>query len=122
MAQLVVDHCDAPVGHGCRSAGQQQHRVCGRLVGRGARTSLSLLLIRRCRRLSDEPVVGTTRVARLIDPDVAATISVAVNATGPGSIAARAFVAAARSLSFGELSYRSTTGNRRAPQVPTGPS
>jgi DNA-binding transcriptional LysR family regulator len=68
------------------------------------------------------PVVGVTRVARLIDPDIGATISVAVNATGPGSIAAQAFVAAAKSLSLDEFCYRSTTGNRRAPQVPTGPS
>jgi DNA-binding transcriptional LysR family regulator len=68
------------------------------------------------------PVVGTARVARLTDPDVGATISVAVNASSPGSIAARAFVAAARSLSFDEFCYRTTTGSRRAPQVPTGPS
>jgi DNA-binding transcriptional LysR family regulator len=77
------------------------------------------------------PVIGTTSVAQLIDPDIGATISVAVNATSPGSIAARAFVAAARSLSLSEFfertlssqgDYRTTIGSRRAPQVPTGPS
>ena len=44
------------------------------------------------------PVVGTTRIARLTDPDVRAQISVAINATTPGSIAARAFVTAAKGL------------------------
>jgi DNA-binding transcriptional LysR family regulator len=45
-------------------------------------------------------VVGTTR---LVDPDMRAQISVAINATTPGSIAARAFVAAAKDLALNEL-------------------
>lgn len=44
------------------------------------------------------PVVSTARVVPLIEPDVRAPISVAINATSPGSIAARAFVAAAKEL------------------------
>jgi DNA-binding transcriptional LysR family regulator len=83
------------------------------------------------------PVVGTTRVVWLIDPGIAATISVAINATSPGSMAARAFVASAKGLALNEFfdqtllsrrdstggpRYRTTTGSRRAPQVPTGPS
>ncbi|HYZ68659.1 MAG TPA: LysR family transcriptional regulator [Mycobacterium sp.] len=49
------------------------------------------------------PVVGTTRIARLTEPDVRAQISVAINATTPGSVVARAFVAAAKGLALNEL-------------------
>jgi DNA-binding transcriptional LysR family regulator len=49
------------------------------------------------------PVIGTTRVARLIEPDSRAQMSVAINATTPGSVAARAFVVAAKGLALNEL-------------------
>jgi DNA-binding transcriptional LysR family regulator len=38
------------------------------------------------------PVVGTTIVVRLVEPDTRAQMSVAINATTPGSLAARAFI------------------------------
>jgi len=49
------------------------------------------------------PVIGTTRIARLINPDVRAQISVAINSTTPGSMAARAFVSAAKGLAFNDF-------------------
>jgi DNA-binding transcriptional LysR family regulator len=49
------------------------------------------------------PVIGTARIVRLTEPDIRAQISVAVNATTPGSIAARAFVTAAKGLALNEL-------------------
>jgi DNA-binding transcriptional LysR family regulator len=49
------------------------------------------------------PVIGTARAARLINPVATAQISVAVNAATPGSVAARAFVAAANRLSLNEF-------------------
>jgi len=49
------------------------------------------------------PVVGTARIARLIEPDTRAQMAVAINATGPGSITAQAFVTAARGLALNEF-------------------
>lgn len=49
------------------------------------------------------PVIGRTRAVRLVDPDVRNQVSVAIHAVTPGSVAARAFMAAARSLSLDEL-------------------
>lgn len=49
------------------------------------------------------PVIATTRVARLIEPDTRAQMSVAINATRPGSVAARAFVATAKGLALDEF-------------------
>jgi DNA-binding transcriptional LysR family regulator len=48
------------------------------------------------------PVVGNTRAVRLV-PDARAQISVAIHAVTPGSVAARAFVTAAMSLSLAEF-------------------
>ena len=49
------------------------------------------------------PVIGTTRVIRLIEPDTRAQMSVAINATTPGSVAARAFVTTAKGLALDEF-------------------
>ena len=49
------------------------------------------------------PVVGTTSIARLVEPDTRAQMAIAINATTPGSIAARAFIAAAKSLALNEV-------------------
>ena len=49
------------------------------------------------------PVTSRTRVVRLVDPDARAQISVATHAATPGSVAARAFVTAAQSLSLDEV-------------------
>jgi DNA-binding transcriptional LysR family regulator len=49
------------------------------------------------------PVTGRTRAVRLVEPDARAKISVAINAATPGSITARAFVAAAKSLALDEF-------------------
>jgi DNA-binding transcriptional LysR family regulator len=49
------------------------------------------------------PVVGTTRVIRLVEPDARAQISVAIPAATPGSVVARAFVTAARGLALDEF-------------------
>jgi DNA-binding transcriptional LysR family regulator len=49
------------------------------------------------------PVVGRTRIARLVEPDARAQISVATHAATPGSVAARAFVTAAKGLSLDEF-------------------
>ncbi|GAA1215097.1 LysR family transcriptional regulator [Pseudonocardia alaniniphila] len=49
------------------------------------------------------PVIGRTRAVRLVDPVVRAQVSVAIHAATPGSVAARAFVKAATSLSLAEL-------------------
>jgi DNA-binding transcriptional LysR family regulator len=49
------------------------------------------------------PVIGRTRVARLVDPDARAQVSVAIHAATPGSVTARAFVTAAKGLSLDEF-------------------
>jgi hypothetical protein len=49
------------------------------------------------------PVVGTARIVRLIEPDARARMAVAISATTPGSMAARAFVAAAQSVALDEF-------------------
>jgi len=49
------------------------------------------------------PVVGTTSTARLVEPDTRAQMAIAINATTPGSIAARAFIAVAKSLALNEV-------------------
>jgi DNA-binding transcriptional LysR family regulator len=49
------------------------------------------------------PVVGRTRAVRLVNPDARAQVSVAIHAAAPGSVTARAFVAAARGLALDEL-------------------
>jgi DNA-binding transcriptional LysR family regulator len=49
------------------------------------------------------PVVGRTRVVRLVEPDARARISVATHSATPGSVAARAFVTAAKGLSLDEF-------------------
>jgi DNA-binding transcriptional LysR family regulator len=49
------------------------------------------------------PVVGTTSVAELVDPDTRAQVSVAINAASPGSVAARAFQSTAKGLSLNEF-------------------
>jgi len=49
------------------------------------------------------PVIGRTRVVRLVEPDVRAQVSVATHAATPGSVAARAFVTAAKGLSLDEF-------------------
>ncbi|WP_199547831.1 LysR family transcriptional regulator [Streptomyces sp. N35] len=46
------------------------------------------------------PVIGRTRAVPLVSPDVRAQVSVAIHAATPGSVAARAFVAAATGLSL----------------------
>jgi DNA-binding transcriptional LysR family regulator len=52
------------------------------------------------------PVVSTTMFVPLVEPDVRAPISVAINAASPGSIAARAFVATAKGLGLNEFFER----------------
>ena len=49
------------------------------------------------------PVIGRTRAVPLIEPDARAQMSVAINAATPGSVVARAFVAAARGLALDEF-------------------
>jgi hypothetical protein len=49
------------------------------------------------------PVVGRARAILLVEPDVRAQVSVATHAATPGSVVARAFVAAARGLSLDEF-------------------
>jgi DNA-binding transcriptional LysR family regulator len=49
------------------------------------------------------PVIGRTRAVRLVDPDARAQVSVAIHAATPGSVAARAFVNAATSLSLDDF-------------------
>ncbi|MCW2652463.1 MAG: cynR 3 [Mycobacterium sp.] len=63
------------------------------------------------------PVIGTTRIARLVDPHATAEISVAINATKPGSPAARAFVDAAKGLELNNSLGRLSTGQYTAEQV-----
>jgi DNA-binding transcriptional LysR family regulator len=48
------------------------------------------------------PVIGKTRAVALVDPIVRTQVSVATHAATPGSVAARAFVAAAKSLPLAE--------------------
>jgi DNA-binding transcriptional LysR family regulator len=55
------------------------------------------------------PVILTSKVARLVEPDAAAQMSVAVNAAKPGSVAARAFVAIAKGLALDEFFDRPVT-------------
>jgi DNA-binding transcriptional LysR family regulator len=54
-------------------------------------------------RLHALPVIATTPVARLIDPDTRAQISLAISATTPGSAVARASVTTAKGLALNEL-------------------
>jgi hypothetical protein len=49
------------------------------------------------------PVVGRARAVRLVAPDARAQISVATHAASPGSVVARAFVAAVQGLSLDEF-------------------
>jgi DNA-binding transcriptional LysR family regulator len=49
------------------------------------------------------PVVGRARAVRLVAPDASAQISVATHAASPGSVVARAFVAALQSLSLDDF-------------------
>jgi DNA-binding transcriptional LysR family regulator len=49
------------------------------------------------------PVVGRARAVRLVEPDIRAQVSVATHAATPGSVVARAFVAAAQGLSLDEF-------------------
>jgi len=49
------------------------------------------------------PVVGRTRVVRLVEPDTRAQISVATQAATPGSVTARAFVAVTQGLFLDEF-------------------
>jgi DNA-binding transcriptional LysR family regulator len=49
------------------------------------------------------PVIDTTRVARLVDPETTAEVSVAIHAATPGSVTARAFVTAAKGLALNEF-------------------
>jgi DNA-binding transcriptional LysR family regulator len=49
------------------------------------------------------PVVGRTRVVRLVEPQARAQVSVAMHAATPGSVVARAFVSAAQVLSLDEF-------------------
>jgi hypothetical protein len=49
------------------------------------------------------PVVGTTSVVRLVEPDIRVQMSVAIKATTPGSLAARAFIPTATSLALNEF-------------------
>ena len=58
------------------------------------------------------PVVSTAMFVPLVEPDVWAPISVAINAASPGSIAARAFVATAKELGLNELFGRTLLCSR----------
>jgi DNA-binding transcriptional LysR family regulator len=58
------------------------------------------------------PVVSTAMFVPLVEPDVRAPISVAINAASPGSIAARAFVATAKELGLNELFERTLLCSR----------
>ncbi|MDT5009856.1 MAG: hypothetical protein QOH57_1473 [Mycobacterium sp.] len=49
------------------------------------------------------PVVGRARAVRLVAPDAGAQISVATHAASPGSVVARAFMAAVQGLSMDEF-------------------
>jgi DNA-binding transcriptional LysR family regulator len=49
------------------------------------------------------PVVGRARALRLVDRDARAQVSVAIHAATPGSVAARAFVTAATTLSLDDF-------------------
>jgi DNA-binding transcriptional LysR family regulator len=49
------------------------------------------------------PVIGRMRAVRLVDPDARVQVSVAIHATTPGSVAARAFVQVATGLSLAEF-------------------
>lgn len=55
------------------------------------------------------PVVLTSKVARLVEPEATAQMSVAVNAARPGSVAARAFVTTATGLALNEFFDRPMT-------------
>jgi DNA-binding transcriptional LysR family regulator len=56
------------------------------------------------------PVVGRARAVRLVAPDASAQISVATHAASPGSVVARAFVAAVQGLSMDELFDQPVSG------------
>ena len=58
------------------------------------------------------PVVSTTKIVPLTTPDVRAPISLATNAASPGSIAARAFVTAAKGLELNEFFDRTLLCSR----------
>lgn len=53
--------------------------------------------------LSAMPVIGRTRALPLVDPEAGTQISVAIHAATPGSVAARAFVDAAKGLALDEF-------------------
>jgi DNA-binding transcriptional LysR family regulator len=57
------------------------------------------------------PVISTAKVARLIQPDARAQMSVAINAAVPGSLAARAFLSAAKGVAYNELFDRRLMGS-----------
>jgi DNA-binding transcriptional LysR family regulator len=59
--------------------------------------------------LAAMPVHGTTRIARLIEPDARAQVAVAINASTPGSRIARAFATAAQGLALNEFFDRPLT-------------
>ena len=58
------------------------------------------------------PVIATVRSVRLVNPIASAQISVAITASTPGTVAARAFVSAAKSLSLNEFFGHSDTSGR----------
>jgi hypothetical protein len=64
------------------------------------------------------PVIGRTRAVRLLAPDAGAQISVATHAATPGSVTARAFVAAAQGLSLDEFFEQSLPTDLRSVCAP----
>jgi DNA-binding transcriptional LysR family regulator len=58
------------------------------------------------------PVVSTAMVVPLVEPDVRAAISVAINGASPGSVAARAFVSVAKELALNEFFDRTLLCSR----------
>ncbi|NGO75068.1 LysR family transcriptional regulator [Streptomyces sp. YC504] len=66
------------------------------------------------------PVIGRTRAVRLVAPDVRAQVSVAIHAATPGSVAARAFVAAATGLSLDEFFEEPLPAGGRRVRQPVG--
>jgi DNA-binding transcriptional LysR family regulator len=58
------------------------------------------------------PVVGSTRAVRLVDPEVRARVSVAIHRATPGSVVARAFVAAAKGTMLDEFFDAAPPGER----------
>ncbi|MER7174278.1 LysR family transcriptional regulator [Streptomyces mesophilus] len=66
------------------------------------------------------PVIGRTRAVRLVSPDARAQVSVAIHAATPGSVAARAFVAAATGLSLDEFFEEPLPAGGRRVRQPVG--